>query len=441
MKKRILAMFLCISVILPCVACNNGAEMDTEQEIISCGDTQISSGETETNNIPMVITDFSIRLLQTEGENVLYNSGGGMNRLISPFSVLTAMSMVGNGAKNETKEQLEEVLGISIKDLNLYISRYRDNLSQEEGNCFRMANSIWFTEDESFTVKDDFLNLNEEYYGADIYETAFDQSAVPKINQWVEENTDGLIKEIINEIPADAVMYLINALVFDAKWEKTYDKTDIRDAVFTTSDGIEQEVDIMFSTENLYLEDEHATGFMKYYDGRDYAFVALLPNEDMGLAEYMNTLSGEALYNLLQDPTEVKTYAWLPQFEVSYQTELSETLADMGMRDVFSGEKADLSGIGTSAYGNLSVDHVIHKTYIDVSPVGTRAGAATAVEVKAESAPMEPEEVKEVRLDRPFLYMIIDCENNQPIFLGTVNYVHPYRCGIIDDLCGYPLEE
>ena len=93
----------------------------------------------------------------------------------------------------------------------------------------------------------------------------------------------------------------------------------------------------------------------------------------------------------------------------------------MGIIDAFDIEKADLSELGSSTYGNLYVDRVLHKTYIEVSPVGTKAGAATVIEVRGESALIEPEEVKEVRLDRPFLYMIIDCEYHQPIFIGIVN--------------------
>ena len=430
------------------MACNNGVEEqndypisqlepDTEVVTSNYGTNTPQKGE-EINNIPMAVMDFSIRLLQTEGEHVFFNSGGGMNRLMSPFSVLTAMSMVGNGAEGETKAQMEEVLGISIENLNAFISEYRKNIPQEEGNRFHMANSIWMTEDERFTVKEEFLNTNKEYYDADIFEKPFDQTTISDINQWVKEHTDGLIKEILNEIPRDAVMYLVNALVFDAKWEETYEEGDIREAKFTTSEGFEQKAELMFSSEHMYLEDESATGFIKYYEGRDYAFVGLLPNEDISLYEYISGLSGESLYHLLLNAQEVKTNVWLPKFEVAYQTELKDTLGAMGMSDVFDVRKADLSRLGTSTHGNLYVDQVIHKSYIEVSPVGTKAGAATAVEIKDECALIEPEEVKEVRLDRPFLYMIIDCDMNQPIFIGTVNCISAYRCGIIDDLCGYP---
>lgn len=430
MKKRIILILLCVCLLLPCIGCNKRIEEQNDFPISQLEpETEIPQKDVEIGNIPRAVTDFSVRLLQTE----LQYSKGNMNRLLSPFSVLTAMAMVTNGAENETKAQMEEVLGLPVENLNPFISRYMQSLPQEDENRFCMANSIWFTEDKRFTVEEEFLNINKEYYGADVYEKPFDQMTVSEMNQWVEDNTDGLIKEILNEIPADAVMYLINALVFDAKWEKTYEESDIIKDVFTTFDGVEQEINYMFSTENMYLEDEHATGFIKYYDGGDYAFVALLPEENMTLSEYIDSLSGESLYNLLLSAEEVKTHAWLPQFEVEYQTELKKTLEAMGMTDVFDGEKAELSALGSSTSGNLYVDRVIHKTYMEVSPVGTKAGAATVVEVRDECAVIEPVEIKEVRLERPFLYMIIDCSYNQPVFIGTVNYIKGYRCGLVDD--------
>lgn len=444
MKKRIMTFLLTITIMLSFVACAKDVPEEgkteipnTESDMIVCYD---DTNATEAKELDIAVTDFAVRLFQTEPNAEVYSSwsGSGGNRLLSPLSVLTAIAMVANGAEGETLAQIEETIGVSVEELNQFLANYMNNLPQEEGNKFHMANSIWYTEDAGFTVKDDFRNINETFYDVDLYESAFTEETVNEINAWVDENTDGLIREIINEIPADAMMYLINALVFDAKWEEIYDESDIREGSFTTSDGIEQDVELMYSEEEYYLEDEHATGFIKYYEGRDYAFVALLPNEDTSLLEYINILSGEQLHNLLTNPEEVQVHAWLPQFEVEYDVELSGVLAEMGMEDAFDRGRADFSGLGTSSHGNIFIDRVIHKTYIEVSPVGTKAGAATAVEIRCESAPMEAELVKEVRLDRPFFYMIINCENRQPIFMGTVNYVEPYRCGIVDDLCSYP---
>jgi serpin B len=97
---------------------------------------------------------------------------------------------------------------------------------------------------------------------------------------------------------------------------------------------------------------------------------------------------------------------------------MNDVLKEMGMTDAFDGGKADFTGLGTSDQGNIFINRVIHKTYIEVSPEGTKAGAATVVEMMPESAPFF-EDMKTVHLDRPFIYMLIDCENNQPFFIGT----------------------
>jgi len=105
---------------------------------------------------------------------------------------------------------------------------------------------------------------------------------------------------------------------------------------------------------------------------------------------------------------------------LEYDVEMSDVLQAMGMKDLFSAKAADLSALGKASDGNLFVSRVLHKTFISVDERGTKAGAATAVEVKCESAMLEPEEVKIVILDRPFVYMIIDCEKQVPLFVGTV---------------------
>ena len=92
-----------------------------------------------------------------------------------------------------------------------------------------------------------------------------------------------------------------------------------------------------------------------------------------------------------------------------------DVLKEMGMADAFDGGKADFTGLGTSDRGNIYIGRVIHKTYIEMSPKGTKAGAATVVEMMDECAPWY-EEMRTVHLDRPFIYMLIDCENNQPFF-------------------------
>ena len=358
------------------------------------------------------VTDFALRLFQSTS-----NTAG--NTSVSPLSVLCALSMTANGANAETLEEMEQVLGMTTEDLNQYLYTYVRNLPQGENYKLSLANSIWFTDDERFTVEEDFLQTLTDYYRADVYAAPFDNQTCKDINNWVEENTDGMIPEILDQIPPNAVMYLINALAFDARWSETYKKYQVREGDFTKEDGTIQKADFMYSTEHSYLEDDRATGFVKYYKGGKYAFVALLPKDGISLSDYIGSLTGESLHELLAEPADTTVYASIPKFTSEYSVEMSEILKAMGMTSAFDPATADFSGLGSSAAGNIYINRVLHKTYISVEEEGTKAAAVTAVE-PGDGAAIEQDEPKEVHLDRPFVYMLIDCENSIPFFMGTM---------------------
>jgi len=357
------------------------------------------------------VTDFALRLFR-ESET------SGENTLISPLSVLCALAMTANGAKEETLSQMEAVLGMSVEELNLYLYSYMKNLPQGEKYNLSLANSIWFTDDERFKVNQEFLQTNADYYGADIYKAPFNDQTLKDINNWVKQNTDDMIPEILDKISQDAVMYLVNALAFEAEWMMPYEEQQVREGEFTKEDGTKQSAEFMYGSEHIYLEDENATGFMKYYKGGKYAFAAMLPREGVSVSDYISSLSGEELNALLNSPKHTTVITSLPKFETEYAVEMAELLKSMGMTDAFDQSKADFEGLGTSGAGNLYISRVIHKTFISVAEMGTKAGAATMVEVGDGCAP--PDEIKEVYLNRPFVYMLIDCENNIPFFIGTM---------------------
>lgn len=354
--------------------------------------------------------DFGVELFQTAMED-------GKNTLISPLSVLYALAMTANGADGETRAQMEQVLGMDCEALNSFMRAYMDLLSED----LSLANSIWFTDDPAFVVEESFLQTNADYYGASIYKTPFDEDTRNDINNWVKKHTHGMIPEILDKLPQNAIMYLVNALAFEAEWDEIYEKNQVWNGAFTTEDGIRQDVDLMHSEEHAYLEDDLATGFIKYYEGRKYAFAALLPNEGITVAQYVDSLTGDHLLDLLADPDHVTTFVTMPKFETEYGVEMGEALQAMGMTDAFDDVLADFSRLGTYTGDgqNICISRVLHKTFISVAEKGTKAGAATAVEMVTEGA-LLIEDFREVVLDRPFVYMLIDCETNLPFFIGTM---------------------
>ena len=179
----------------------------------------------------------------------------------------------------------------------------------------------------------------------------------------------------------------------------------------------------MHSYEHKYLDDGNATGFVKDYAGCRYSFVALLPNEGVSLSDYVETLantSPEKLVTFLSSPKNATVEATMPKFGYDFEMKLNDTLASLGLSDAFDSSKADLSKLGNCSDGNnLYINEVLHKTHIEVGERGTKAGAVTSVEVNTEAS-MYPEEIKEVTLDRPFVYIIFDNETSTPIFIGSV---------------------
>ena len=412
--KKLIALLLVFAMALGMTACSQVSANDLMKDVPAKAVDVLPDMDAGA----AAAADFGVRLFKTSMEE-------GKNTLISPLSVLYALAMTTNGADGETLAQMEQVLGMDVDNLNSYMLAYLDLLPETKDYKMSLANSIWFKDDPNFAVEQSFLQTNADYYGAGAYKAAFDEGTRNDINNWVKEHTDGMIPEIIDEIPDEAIMYLVNALAFDAKWADEYEEHQIREGRFTMEDGTRQDVDMMHSEEYTYLEDDLATGFIKYYKDRRYAFVAMLPNEGVTVSQYVDSLTGEHLRDLLNNPQDVTVFASIPKFETEYGIEMSEVLQEMGMTDAFDWRVADFSRLGTYNVDgmNICINRVLHKTFISVTEQGTRAGAATAVEMVAEGA-AEIIEYKEVVLDRPFVYMLIDCETNLPFFIGSMMNVN-----------------
>ena len=359
-----------------------------------------------------VLNNFSLCLFRE-------NMDAEKNSLLSPFSVISALAMTANGARGDTLSEMEDVFGLPIGTLNEACCIYRNSLPYGEKYQVSIANSIWFRTVPDFTVKQEFLQENVNWFDAGIYQSAFDSSTISQMNSWVNLNTNGMIPTIIDNIPEEAMMYLINAIAFDARWENPYPDAMVRDAIFTTAGGEKQNVQLMYSTEKKYLEDEQARGFIRYYADSSYAFAALLPNEGVSLEDYLASLTGEKLSSLLTNPdTQYDVKAAIPKFEQEYSYLLNESLYNLGIRNAFDKDFADFSGI--SAESPLVIDTVLHKTFITIDEKGTKAAAVTSVGMMDATSLPVPKPVQTVYLDRPFLYLLIDCENNLPIFIGSI---------------------
>ena len=402
----------------------NGASAIGSVRLDNTVNVQSSEGAATDEKFAGAEMNFGVDLLKKCYEN---KKEGVKNLLISPLSVSAALSMTANGADGETLGEMEKVLGngLSLDEMNEYMAYYISQLPDEEKEKIYLADSIWFKDDPTLKVYDEFLETNKKYYNAEIYKSAFEPDTIVKdVNSWVNRNTQGMIPTLITKenIKSNTMMMLINTLYFEAEWWSPYLSTT--DGTFTDLDGNKLPIKKMDSMERQYFDLGNADAFKKPYKNGDYSFVGILPHEDVDFNEYISNLDGAALAEGLkecEDPDTVDLYVMIPKFKYNYSESLKDILSDLGMKTAFDENKADFSKINDLSVEDalpLYIDDVLHKTKIEVTEKGTKAAAATAVVMGAgAAAPIEKKKVY-IYLDRPFVYMIVD-KNNVPLFIGA----------------------
>ncbi len=363
------------------------------------------------------ILDFSVDFFKHQIED-------DENTIVSPQSLYFALGMTINGANGDTQQELINTLckGSDLQEFNDNISAL---INQTDTKTCNIANSIWLRDVQDLSLNSEFKKSSEEYFKSEIYTKKFDGKFVDTVNKWVSKNTDGMIDTILNEVPSeDTMMYLINAICFDAKWNDKYDDVQINEnGKFTNSKGDIQDVVMLNSTEDTYLCDEQSTGFLKYYLGGKYAFMGILPNEDVSINDYMESLTGDSFINLYRSKisgNSVNVKVTIPEFKCTSEYLLNDTLKDMGISSAFDEFSADFSNMIDSNTYKLYMGKVIQKAYIQVDRNGTKASAITSISMNDATAMLE---TYQVYLDRPFIYAIMDTDTELPIFMGVVNNI------------------
>lgn len=366
-------------------------------------------GYGESKNISDATADFGFELFRYALEN-------GDNSLVSPVSVMAALSMATDGANGETLAEMERVLGMTNENLRKHYGGYVHPANSSEE--LRFANSLWLRNDGSFQVNKNFVERTLEAYGADVFSEPFDAETKDKINYWISENTDGEIENMLDEIPPEAVSYIINTVLFEAEWAEKYNDTSIREnQTFTAANGEKQTVTMMGSEENYFVRIGKTKGFIKNYKGGEYAFVGLLPDEGVSVKEAAASFSGEDFLNAVNNAEVKPVDVSIPKFSFDCKFLLNDTLKAMGMPTAFNSANADFTNLGTSPMGNIYISRVLHNTFIRFDEAGTKAGAATVVEMMPECAMLDMEYLT---FDRPFIYAIVDTSTGMPIFIGAV---------------------
>ena len=339
------------------------------------------------------------------------------NIFISPYSMSTALTMTTNGASSQTLEEMRNTLRVNNLDMASINTSYEELLEVlpllDPTTKLKLANSIWPKID--YPVLESFLNINTEYFNSEVKPIDFrSPDAIEQINTWVENNTDGLIKESLNELPPNVVMLLINAIYFKGTWQTEFDPEKTHEADFFASTDT-QKVDMMHIEESAfpYFSNDLFQAIDLPYGDSIFSMSIFLPKDGHDVNEVIAEMNGDSWDNWLATFETKNVQLFLPKFKMEYELKMKGTLSDMGMGRAFT-DSADFSKMIDG--GGVYIDEVIHKAFVEVNEEGTEAAAVTIVVIIENSAPLMPT----VNVNRPFVFVIRDNQTNSILFMGKM---------------------
>jgi serpin B len=354
------------------------------------------------------------------------------NIIFSPFSISLALSLALAGAESTTEQAMlaalklalpEEAIHPTYNALLMAIEESQEKAQDEmEGNRFQLniANSIWGQAD--FAFKQPFLEILAQNYGAGIFAVDFIQNpegARLAINDWVAEETEQKIEDLIPEGAIDSLTRLIlaNAIYFNGSWMHPFNESMTSDAPFYTLDGSEITVDRMklYGENFIYGRGENYQAINLPYLSSDFVMTLLVPDAG-AFNEFETQLNQDELTAILSNMSFTRVDLEMPKFDFESDINANDPLIALGMGDAFDPQFADFSGISDEE--DLMITDVLHKATITVDEEGTEAAAATAVIIGVTSA--MPEDPISLVVDRPFMFMIRHQPTNTILFMGRV---------------------
>jgi serpin B len=354
----------------------------------------------------------------------LYGSLSGLdgNLFFSPYSISTSMAMTYAGARGLTEEQMSRVMHFRLAGNGLHrafkglAETMRSDADEESGFELHGANSLWGQTGYRFLPE--FLDLTSEYYGAEPFQLDFSEdpeSCREIINMWTQEQTEGRISDLL---PVDVLttatrLVLSSAIFFRADWLFQFDPMGTFPCPFTLLTGQEVEVPTMTLSEHFRtMEDDGYSALELPYRERDFLMLIILPDSGR-FPEIEDSLDVDLILGILERLEDASLDLRMPKFSIASQFLLGETLQSMGMTAAF-GPEADFSGMDGTNW--LYISSVVHQAVISVDEYGTEAAAATAVVM----AKLNGESSSPFRVDRPFIYLIMERNTGAVLFMGRV---------------------
>ncbi|MFH1853303.1 MAG: serpin family protein [Candidatus Neomarinimicrobiota bacterium] len=393
--------------------------------IFSCENLLVKNGDDNRGNTrPLTAKE---QALVTSNQEFAFNllaavtaSDATENIFISPLSVAMALGMTMNGASGQTYADMQAALefaGLKETEINQTFESLIELLQSIDPEVItEIANSIWIR--DGFTVENDFIETNRDYFDAEVATADFtDPATVTTINDWIAANTNGKITDVLDQIPAEAVMYLINAIYYKAIWQYEFDQEYTRPEDFYVSANNSVTVDMMRLTADLqYYADDTVQIVDLPYGRGNYSMTVILPWASIDLDEYIQSFDSQR-WNYYLSELEVKTgTVAVPRLRINYKLLMNEALDQLGMGIAFSGQ-ADFSRI--NPFYDLFISRVIHQTFVQMDEEGTEAAAVTVVEVSLTS--VGPVTDFTMAVNRPYLFLIRERESGAILFTGKIS--------------------
>jgi len=343
------------------------------------------------------------------------------NQFFSPYSIHLALAMAMNGNEGETLEQFRQVLhfeGMDMEEANEAAGTLTRFLMELDPKVrLSIANAIWYK--QGYSLDEGFATSLREAYDAELASLDMaNPQAADIVNRWIETNTEGLIKDMLDQVPASAVMYLVNAIYFKADWKYRFDENQTKKAPFTTSDGSEVQVDMMQLAEATTLKFRRGNG-MDYleipYSTGQYNLGILTTDE--GLQEKLEGLDLELLEQFREEAREMDLLLHMPKFKMRYKVDnLKNDLISLGLTLPFQSHPGNFTRLFANTTAPLKISRVIHEALIEVDEKGSEAAAATIVEIRETSLPS----FSEYKLDKPFVFFIQENHSGAILFMGKL---------------------
>ncbi|MCI5081600.1 MAG: serpin family protein [Saprospiraceae bacterium] len=389
---------------------NPGPTTDPDEVVLSCQEEPLVCDLAKANN------NFGLELFQK-----LHEQKPTDNIFISPTSLATALGMTINGAQNQTLDEMKMAMALqdwNLQDMNQAYKQMLPALPLLDNQVdLAIANAIYY--EETFPFEPSFLELNTNYFDAEVTGLNFrDEGSVDVINGWVHNKTNGLIPDIIDMIPATAVMYLLNAIYFKSDWRTQFDADKTFATDFHKEDQTTTTVDMMTFGEEASVPYFNHPLFQMVdlaYADSVYSMALILPKEGSNVHEVIEELTEENYSQWVDALFNKNLEVYLPKFtmEDKQKETVKIALRQMGMEVPFEEVKADFTGMGPLG---LYISDVIHKSYIEVNEAGTEAAAVTAVEISNESISLP----QEIRFDKPFVFVIRENQTGNVLFVGKL---------------------